>query len=171
MSKQRLIQRLKWYYPTEKFHTFVTFPGMLIWIIATNPITNIVFLIYGMLVCTAILYQGQHYWKLKLWSLQGKIFDQNKNLDFFEKSKNMNFVLIAIMSIFLICQLYLQNWDLQINEMFYWGILANVFAILEHINYYHIQLMIDNSYDVNYVLKNKKLKQSSLAKDLVEQKI
>ncbi len=33
------------------------------------------------------------------------------------------------------------------------GILANVFAILEHVNYSHIQLMFDNKYDVAYGLK------------------
>jgi len=52
-----------------------------------------------------------------------------------------------------------------------WGILANVFAVLEHVNYYHVQLSIDNAYDVEYVKRNRKLKKASLAKDMKEQEI
>jgi hypothetical protein len=45
---------------------------------------------------------------------------------------------------------------------------ANAFGILEHINYYHTQLMIDNTSDLSYLLRNRKFKKASLAKDLSE---
>jgi len=52
-----------------------------------------------------------------------------------------------------------------------WGILSNIFAILEHINYYNRQLMIDNSSDLEYLKRYKRLKVASLAKDLKENKL
>ena len=39
-------------------------------------------------------------------------------------------------------------------------------AVAEHINYYHVQLMIDNAPDVRYFALNKRLKEASLAKEL-----
>ena len=171
MSRARLIKRLKWYYPTEKLHAYVTFPVLLLLILFTNPIRNVIFLTYGLIVCIVILYQGQLYWKLKLHRLTGKKINQEKRIRFFKKSKRLNWILILLMLPALFIQLYLQGWNLEQNNMLYWGLLANVFAILEHINYYYIQLMIDNKYDVKYLLKNKRLKKASLAKDLVDGKI
>ncbi|WP_100404082.1 general stress protein [Bacillus sp. FJAT-42315] len=40
-----------------------------------------------------------------------------------------------------------------------------VFACLEYINYYHIQLSYDNLSDIRYLLKSKKLKQACMSKD------
>jgi hypothetical protein len=52
-----------------------------------------------------------------------------------------------------------------------WAVFANIFGILEHFNYYNRQLMIDNTQDLNYVIRNRKLKIASLAKDLSENEI
>ncbi|WP_294741975.1 general stress protein [uncultured Exiguobacterium sp.] len=41
-----------------------------------------------------------------------------------------------------------------------------VFAILEYINYFHIQLMYDNRSDVQYLIRNRRLKRSALYKDI-----
>lgn len=51
------------------------------------------------------------------------------------------------------------------------GVLANVFGVLEHINYYNHRLMIDNLSDLEYLKRNEKLKIASLAKDLKENEI
>ena len=171
MSKARLIQRLQWYYPTEKLHAYGTFPLILLYAIVTNPISEIVLLIYGMILCIIVLYQGQHYWKLKLWRLRGQKINQTQELQFFRKSKKVNVVLILLMPVIFLFQWYVNQANPEPTSMFYWGILANVVAMLEHINYYHIQLMIDNKYDLQYVTRNKRLKRSSLAKDLEEQQI
>jgi len=53
----------------------------------------------------------------------------------------------------------------------FWASIANIFGILEHINYYNRQLMIDNPSDLYYVMRYKKLKIASLAKDLSENEI
>jgi len=97
MTKARLIKRLSWYYPTEQFHAYVTFPGMLGYFSVTNPLEIMLLLSYGLIACIVILYQGQHYWKLKLHGLRGGPVEQERKLQFFENSKKLNWVLIAFM--------------------------------------------------------------------------
>lgn len=171
MSKQKLITRLKGYYPMERFHAFVTFPLILVYLSLKNSFTDIFFLLYGLLICIVILIQGQHYWKLKLYRLIDKPFNQEKNLNIFRNSKKLNLVLIGLIPIIFGIQIYQNDWQIIPENLMVWGILANVFAVLEHVNYYNRQVMIDNSSDLEYLKRNKKLKISSLAKDLKENEL
>jgi len=171
MSKQKLIKRLKSYYPMERFHAFVTFPGMLVYLILKNSVTDVFFLLYGILICIIILIQGQHYWKLKLYRLINKPFNQEKNLTLFKNSKKLNLILISLIPIVFGIQLYQNDWEIRPENLILWGIIANLFAVLEHINYYNRQLMIDNLADLEYLKRNRKLKVASLAKDLKENEI
>lgn len=171
MSKQKLIKRLKSYYPMERFHAFVTFPAILVYLILNNSFVDIFFLLYGILVCIIILIQGQHYWKLKLYRLMNRPFSQEKNLTIFRNSKKLNLTLIGLIPIIFAIQLYQNDWGTIPENFILWGMLANFFAILEHINYYNRQLMIDNSADLEYLKRNKKLKIASLAKDLKESEL
>ncbi len=171
MSKQKLIKRLKSYYPMERFHAFVTFPAILVYLFLNNSFVDIFFLLYGILVCIIILIQGQHYWKLKLYRLMDKPFNQEKNLNIFRNSKKLNLILIGLIPIIFAIQLYQNDWSIIPKNFIFWGILANFFAILEHINYYNRQLMIDNFADLEYIKRNKKLKIASLAKDLKESEL
>ncbi len=79
--------------------------------------------------------------------------------------------MIGLIPIVFVIQLYFSNGEVKIENLMFWAIVANVFGILEHINYYNRQLMIDNTTDLNYVIRNRKLKMASLAKDLSENKI
>ena len=80
-------------------------------------------------------------------------------------------ILISLIPIIFATQLYQNDWEIISENLILWGVLANIFAILEHINYYNRQLMIDNSADLEYLKRNKKLKIASLAKDLKENEI
>ncbi|HMQ00708.1 MAG TPA: hypothetical protein PKC24_13080 [Cyclobacteriaceae bacterium] len=171
MSRIDLIKRLNWYYPLERIHAFMTFPIITIYLFITYPLFDIIFLLYGLILCNVILIQGQHYWKLKLYSLTDKPFDQAKHLTFFRKSKKLNLIMIILIPSILAVQLHLNNWMLKIDSLFFWGVFANIFAVLEHINYYMRQLMIDKISDLNFVIRNGKLKKASLAKDLIDNKI
>ena len=166
MQKQKLIDRLKWYGPLEKFHAFFTAPVLLLNANLQFSIKGAVFFSYGMIICILILYQGQHYWKVKLHRLQGKPVDQNKNIQFFRKSKKLNILMISLIPLFFLIQLALNDWKLVPDKVLFWSLFANAFAVLEYINYYHIQLMVDNAEDFNYVLRNRKLKVASLSNDL-----
>jgi len=170
MLKNRIIKRLQWYYPTERFNAWL-FTGITLFVIYTYKITDAFFLVYGLMIMTFILFQGQHYWKLKLFRLANKKFDQAKNLKLFRIAKQINVVLIAIIPFVFTLQLMTINKSVKENNLFLWGILANVIGVLEHINYYHRQLMIDNLADLKYLLHNKRLKVASLKKDLDESKI
>ena len=79
--------------------------------------------------------------------------------------------MIGLIPLVFIIQLYFNNWEVKTENLIFWAIIANVFGILEHINYYYRQLMIDNTSDLNYVIRNRKLKIASLAKDLSENEI
>lgn len=170
MSKKALIKRLRWYYPLEKFHAFVTFPLLVFYLLNNHALEDTLFLVYGLLVCIVILLQGQHYWKLKLQRLSGKPFNQVKELKLFRKAEWVNIILIGLMPLMLLLQLYFSGWEIKPDNKMLWAICANAFAVLEHINYYHRQLMVDNGADLRYLLTNKRLKIASLRKDLTENK-
>mgnify|MGYP000120839544 CR=1 FL=1 len=80
-------------------------------------------------------------------------------------------ILISLIPIIFAIQLYQNDWEIIPENLILWGVLANIFAILEYINYYNRQLMIDNLADFEYLKRNKKLKIASLAKDLKESEI
>jgi hypothetical protein len=79
--------------------------------------------------------------------------------------------MVGLIPLIFIIQLFLNNWTVKNENLMFWGVVANVFGILEHVNYYNRQLMIDNTQDLNYVIRNRKLKIASLAKDLSENEI
>lgn len=165
-TRERLIQRLKWYYPLEKGHAFVTFPFFILLVFYLYPSQEVIFITYGLLVCTFILYQGQKYWGIKLKKLRNQPIEQEKNLLFFEKCKKINRIIIFLIPVVFIFQFLILEWKIKPDRLFFLGIVANIFATLEHINYYHTQLMVDNRYDFEYLLRNKKFKTASLANDL-----
>lgn len=171
MSKAYLIKRLKWYYPMEKFNAFVIFPMIAIGLLIYNSIQNIFFLIYGLLVCIYILHQGQKYWHLKLKRLTNIPFDQDANIQYFKNAKRNNIILIALMPLMFFLQWYQGHWSFNKDHLLLWAIFTNVFAILEHINYYYVQLSYDNTSDITYLKKHRKLKKASLAKDILEGEI
>lgn len=171
MSKSELIHRLNRTYAMERSHSFITFPAITVYLLFTNSPIDIVFLLYGLILCIFILFQGQYYFKLKLQSLKGITIDQKTNLLFFKKSKKLNLIFLGLIPFVFILQIFLNNWTLKTENLINWAIAVNMFGVLEHINYYNRQLMIDNSSDINYVIKNRKLKVASLAKDLLENEI
>jgi hypothetical protein len=77
-----------------------------------------------------------------------------------------NLWLIGLMPFVLLVQLVLADWSIRPANLLPWALLANGFAILEHINYYIRQLTVDNWPDVKYLLRNRRLKPASLRKDL-----
>ncbi|GIV30353.1 MAG: hypothetical protein KatS3mg028_1419 [Bacteroidia bacterium] len=120
---------------------------------------------------TFILFQGQHYWKLKLYRLTNKSFNEERNLKLFRITKKLNVLLIILIPIVFALQWTINKEKNAENEPLLWGILANLVGMLEHINYYHRQLMIDNLADLKYLIRHKKLKIASLKKDIDEDRI
>lgn len=161
-TKQRLIKRLRWYYPMELFNA-VLFSGITAYVLIDLPFVETFSLVYGLAFMSFILYQGGYYWMIKLKSIEQEISISTSDAKLFRTFKRLNEYAIALALVVLLTHI-VSGW-LRI-EILYWSILTNGFAILEYINYYHKQLMIDNSYDVQYVLRNRRLKTASLRKDL-----
>lgn len=170
MSKQRLIQRLQWYYPLERVHAFITFPALIILVVSFNPFRTVFAATYGLLVCIVILWLGQHYWKIKLYRLKGMPVDQQKHLRIFLAGQRISRLLLLIMPLIIILQ-YLLSSPHEFLSLLLITFGANIFAALEYINYYHRQLMLDTLQDWNYVLRYKRLKIASLKKDLLEKQL
>ncbi|SJZ73875.1 hypothetical protein SAMN04488128_1011411 [Chitinophaga eiseniae] len=167
MTKDRLIKRLTWYYPAE-LSGAITFSGCFLLVLIVFPFRDTLFLLYGLAVFSFVLWQGQYYWKLKLRGLKGTAIDQQKSLALFRNAKQINLVLIAFIPVVLLVQIRLSGGDIQLLG---YAIAANVMGILEHVNYYIRQLMIDNEYDLRYLLRYKRLKIPSLVKDLRDGRI
>ena len=168
--KQRLIKKLQWTFQVEGMNA-VMFFGILIFINATYDIKDLIFLSYGLLLMCFILLQGTYYWWKKLSVLEDKPIFQNRTLKRFLNFKRKNELAIAFMPFVLVAQWVISGRTLGSDNLLGWALFANVFAVLEYINYYHTQLMYDNRYDLWYLFRHKKLKEASLRKDLREQQI
>jgi hypothetical protein len=118
-----------------------------------------------------LLFQGAFYWKLKLQSLKGERIDHPKQLAKFHSWKKITKYLLLSQFLFLLTHLYAIDWTLELKGVYSCTLAANLMALLEYINYYHRQLMIDNFHDAKYLLTNGKLKVASLKKDMMEGKI
>ena len=169
-TKLRLINRLRWYQPLEYFNGFL-FSAIALYVLYAYPFQLIYSLFFGLVVMVFLLFQGAFYWKLKLQSLKGERIDHPKQLAKFRSWKKISEYLLLSQLLFLLPYLYAVDWTLELKGVYSWTLAANLMALLEYINYYHRQLMIDNFHDAKYLLTNRKLKVSSLKKDMMEGKL
>ena len=113
-----------------------------------------------------LLLQGTFYWYIKLKRLRKENISITpmKIVRQLHRLKTLNISLIFIFLIAFIVDFI--KWypsfplgGLQISFFIY------IFAVLEYINYFYIQISYDNISDIKYLLKSKKLKQSCMNKD------
>jgi len=118
--------------------------------------------LYAFVLLEWILLQGGYYWFLKWRQVRGKSFSNlpDHQLKLFAFLKKSNLFLIAIGSIVLIYQCYVFAAD------FYWFLFLFSFAVIEHINYYHIRLSYMSVEEIKELLGQKRLRRSLLAKEL-----
>ncbi|TGE19299.1 hypothetical protein [Hymenobacter elongatus] len=164
-TKQRLIKRLRWYQPAELLNAVLA-TGLTLYVLLEYRLADTYTLVFGLLLMTFILYQGAYYWKLKLKSLAGTSTLKPDSVDRFAAFKRLNELMIGSGLLLLAVQFVSNGFSFRPENSAGWALAANGFGILEYINYYHRQLMIDNMYDVSYLLRNKRLKIASLRKDL-----
>lgn len=69
-----------------------------------------------------------------------------------------NLVLFGAVALGFIAQIASAGWNIQLA----WPLGIFLFAMLEHINHYHYQLMYETSASVRYVLRNRRLRKASL---------
>jgi hypothetical protein len=169
MNKPQLMRRLTYLFTTERFFVYV-FSALLVYVLLAYPFPSVVLLLYGLGVVTYLLFQGQRYWQLKRDRLRGTPIPKTTPWAFFRQSKGINQWLVGFMPLVCLLQLQLLGWPTTAEKGLLLAVLTNGFGVLEYVNYYHRQLMIDTGADVQYLRRHHKLKVASLAKDLAEQK-
>ncbi|MFP7473114.1 general stress protein [Niallia taxi] len=113
-----------------------------------------------------LLLQGTIYWHLKLKQLK-KQYTPNTTINSIQKFKflkKFNGFLIFAPFIAFVTDLYLWKSNLPVGGVSI-ALFIYLFAVLEYINYYYIQLSYDNISDINYLWRTKKLKRACLDKD------
>lgn len=166
-DKQKLIKRIKWIFQVEGMNV-VMFLGVLLFLNATYGIPHLLFLSYGLLLACFILFQGTYYWWTKYTVLKEKPILQRRTLSQFHAFRKQNIIGIILIPFVLLLQWIISGHQFIGDNFLGWAFFANGFAILEYINYYHKQLMYDNRHDIDYLLRNRKLKEAPLKKDLTK---
>ncbi|WP_397538486.1 general stress protein [Rummeliibacillus pycnus] len=109
-----------------------------------------------------LLFQGAYYWYVR-WKrirTENKVNTPFKIVRIFKLFKTLNTILLLVTILGFVVDYIKWNNLSPISGFFY------IFAILEYINYFYIQLSYDNRIDIEYLLKNKRLKKSPISKDL-----
>lgn len=109
-----------------------------------------------------LLVQGALYWQLKHRALSASAPLPGYFERLFKAFKLSNLVLFGVVALGFAVQMVGAGWTMQLA----WPLGIFLFAVLEHINYYHYQLMYDTSASVRYVLRNRRLRKAALGVDL-----
>jgi|SRR5690606_2321742 len=118
--------------------------------------------LFAFILLELILLQGTLYWYLKWKQVKNNNFLNlpDAYLQWFNLFKKLNALFIVI-GIIILGYLIINGAD-----EIYWYIFIFGFAVLEHINYYHIRLSYQTSDEIKEFLQRKKLIRSKLAKEL-----
>jgi hypothetical protein len=109
-----------------------------------------------------LLLQGALYWQLKHSALSASAPLPNDFEWLFSAFNGANLVLFGGVALGFAVEIGRAGWGAQLA----WPLGIFLFAVLEHINYYHYQLMYDTSASVRYVLRNRRLRKAALGVDL-----
>lgn len=118
---------------------------------------------YALAIVTIILAEGTYYWHRKARSVRSRRPLPTGFRRTFTRLRSLNVVLFAACPPVagLLLALGASNaFDLVM------GSLLVVFAGLEHINYFHVQLMHDSRNDWTYLWRHRRLRRAPLAEDL-----
>lgn len=170
MSIPYLVRRLQYLHTTERAFVYV-FGALCVYVPLFYPVRGVILLVYGLGMNSYLLFQGQRYWQVKLAGLLHKPLPKATYLAFFYQAKKINQWLLRFMPLVCLLQVLLMKWEVVFSTGFLLAALTNCFAVLEYINYYHWQLMIDTRADVTYLRQHRKLKVAGLARDLARQRI
>lgn len=162
--KASVIKRLRYLWTMELFDSFFL-PAVALFVAWRLQRPLDFFAISSAVLVAWLLWQGAAYWWLKLRSVKTDSAIAAMHLRWFRRLKNVNRLLIGLLPIVLIVKgllstFFASSLDLVVGVGFY------LLAVLEQINYYHVQLMYDGRADWRYLLTHKRLKRSKLSQDL-----
>lgn len=113
-----------------------------------------------------LLLQGTIYWysKLKRLRIENTSMTPVWIVRLLKRLKIINIILIFVSIVMFVIDYVQFHSSLPIKGLITAAFIY-IFAVLEFINYFYIQLSYDNISDIKYLLKTKKLKQSCIRKD------
>jgi len=166
--KRILQSRLKYLYTGERFAIILFIPLSYI-INYTYPDLQLYSLLsfwISFFLLEFILIQGTYYWHSKWKRLinENKTITPIKTVKLLRKLKTINLGIIIFSIILFVIDVLVNYPILPISGLLISGFIF-IFAIIEFINYFYIQLSYDNLSDIRYLIKAKKFKRSSLSKD------
>lgn len=164
-ERARLIRRFRWYQPTELMNARAAMIGAAVVPFFNGPRHGWL-LTYCILLVAMILFQGAWYWKLRLRELESHSDTPASEWLRFTKWKRWNVILLTIAPLVAALQWLLSGGRFAPEAHFLWSAAALVFAVLEHVNYYHVQLTHDTMPDLRRLFRERRLKEAQLAKDL-----
>jgi hypothetical protein len=112
-----------------------------------------------------ILLQGSMYWYVKLKRLkeENSSVTPTRIIHKLKHLKKWTIGLLVISPCLFITDFLVQDPPIP-KGLFIAGFIY-IFALIEYINYFHIQLSYDNISDLKFLIKSKKLKKATLAKE------
>jgi len=153
MRKDRLISRLRQLYILEFFNIF--FLPFAFWLFGHSRNQDLgVNSFVTMTLNGILLFEGSYLWFCILRQLITK--EQFDFIRTFKALKTLNFGLFILTAVILALNPFLGTLD-KIGTTLFFGL-----AILEHVNYFEIQLMYDNKNDINYIRQHRRLKVAKL---------
>ena len=160
-SKDRLVKRLRYLWTWELFDSFFL-PGLAVFCARLLGEPLGLFTVCSSLLVTWLLWQGAAYWWLKLRSVRTDSRVGETHLRRFRILKKVNWLLLAGLAVvgLLTVRAGSSGFNLLAGGAFF------LLALLEQVNYYHVQLMYDWPADWRYLVHYKQLKPSSLARAL-----
>lgn len=163
MSRQNIIRRLL-YLRNWEFMNIFLLPAFLYFTLNRLQTSNWPPFAFGMFVICVILAQGTFYWHLKLQSVYKNEPELpsyfGRTFSFF---KWVNVILLSFYPVLMIGSRITSLIPFRIS---FWSNALFLFAILEHVNYYHYQLSHDNLNDIRFLIRHRKIRRSPLSIDL-----
>ncbi|WMM26293.1 hypothetical protein RBU61_06365 [Tissierella sp. MB52-C2] len=113
-----------------------------------------------------LLVQGCIYWyaKWKRLKIENTTITSIKTVKRYKNLKKLNIALIIVLIFIFVFDCFKWYSSVPLRSLGTAGFIY-IFAVLEYINYFHLQLSYDNLSDVKYLLRTKRLKKSCLSRD------
>jgi multisubunit Na+/H+ antiporter MnhB subunit len=164
--RNELIRRFREAWLMETLNGLVIFP-LLYLSVGLNTGTHALSA-YGMGVTAFILVTCGYYWRVKSQELSGRPRPRWVQA-VYATLRYVILLLLMLIPLFMAATLVLRPHTLQAADIWLTGAFG-IFALLEYINYYHLQLMyIDTSANWQYLKEKRRLKPGILARDLFGQ--
>jgi hypothetical protein len=163
MTRSAITRRLRYLRSGECFNV-IFLPAVLAFVLWAVRAPTYLFYSYAMGIICFILIQGGLYWHLKLAVAMGRAPGLPDGFArWYTTLQRSNVVLLGLYPLLaVVAVLTGATRGLEIL----WATLLVVFAALEHINYYHWQLMYDSARDLQWLLRHRRLRRAHLGEEL-----